>query len=210
MSLSKKAIALILLILFVDQLVKILVKTHMMLGEEISLLGKYGSIHFIENNGMAFGMEFGGSFGKMILSLFRLGAIAAIGYYLWFLIKNKAHQGLVLCIAGIFAGAIGNIIDSVFYGVIFSDSYYQVAHLFPSGGGYATWLKGRVVDMFYFPILQGHFPQWFPIWGGEEFVFFRPVFNLADSAISVGVILILIFQKRFFGKADEKATNDVQ
>ena len=172
----------------------------MMLGEEIHFFGNYGMIHFTENNGMAFGMELGGNWGKLILSVFRLGAVAAIGYYMWYLIKNKAHQGLVLCIAAILAGALGNILDSVFYGVIFSDSYYQVATLFPQAGGYSSWLQGRVVDMFYFPILQGHYPQWVPGVGGDQFIFFRPVFNTADSAISVGVAIILLFQKKFFGK----------
>ena len=202
MSLTKKSILLILLILFVDQVIKIWIKTHMMMGEEIHLLGKYGMIHFTENNGMAFGMELGGNWGKLFLSVFRLAAVGAIGYYMWYLIKRDAHQGLVLCIAAILAGALGNIIDSVFYGVIFSDSYYQVATLFPANGGYAGWLQGRVVDMFYFPILQGHYPQWVPSVGGDQFIFFRPVFNTADSAISVGVAIILLYQKRFFGSKD--------
>lgn len=171
----------------------------MMMGEEIHIFGNYGMIHFTENNGMAFGMELGGNWGKLFLSVFRLAAVGAIGYYMWYLIKNKAHQGLVLCIAAILAGALGNIIDSVFYGVIFSDSYYQIATLFPANGGYAGWLQGRVVDMFYFPILQGHYPQWVPSVGGDQFIFFRPVFNTADSAISVGVAIILLYQKRFFG-----------
>ena len=199
MSLTKKSILLILLILFVDQVIKIWIKTHMMMGEEIHIFGNYGMIHFTENNGMAFGMELGGNWGKLFLSVFRLAAVGAIGYYMWYLIKNKAHQGLVLCIAAILAGALGNIIDSVFYGVIFSDSYYQIATLFPANGGYAGWLQGRVVDMFYFPILQGHYPQWVPSVGGDQFIFFRPVFNTADSAISVGVAIILLYQKRFFG-----------
>jgi signal peptidase II len=199
MSLTKKSILLILLILFVDQVIKIWIKTHMMMGEEIHIFGNYGMIHFTENNGMAFGMELGGNWGKLFLSIFRLAAVGAIGYYMWYLIKNKAHQGLILCIAAILAGALGNIIDSVFYGVIFSDSYYQIATLFPANGGYAGWLQGRVVDMFYFPILQGHYPQWVPSVGGDQFIFFRPVFNTADSAISVGVAIILLYQKRFFG-----------
>lgn len=137
---------------------------------------------------MAFGMEFGGEFGKLALSLFRIAAVAGIGYGLHYLIKHKYHRGLILNVALIFSGALGNIIDSVFYGKIY---------------GYESWFHGRVVDMFYFPIAEGHFPSWLPIWGGEEFVFFRPVFNLADAAISVGVILILIFQKNYF-KEDVK------
>ena len=160
----------------------------MYLGQEFHIIGKWCIIHFTENNGMAFGMEFGGEFGKLALSLFRIAAVGGIGYGLHYLIKHKYHRGLILNVALIFSGALGNIIDSVFYGKIY---------------GYESWFHGRVVDMFYFPIAEGHFPSWFPIWGGEEFVFFRPVFNLADAAISVGVILILIFQKNYF-KEDVK------
>lgn len=183
-----KPLIVIFLVLLADQLVKTWVKTHMYLGQEFHIIGKWFIIHFTENNGMAFGMEFGGEFGKLALSLFRIAAVAAIGYGLHYLIKHKYHRGLILNVALIFSGALGNIIDSVFYGKIY---------------GYETWFHGRVVDMFYFPIAEGHFPTWFPIWGGEEFVFFRPVFNLADAAISVGVILILIFQKSYF-KEDVK------
>lgn len=183
-----KPLIVIFLVLLADQLVKTLVKTHMYLGQEFHIIGKWFIIHFTENNGMAFGMEFGGEFGKLALSLFRIAAVAGIGYGLHYLIKHKYHRGLILNVALIFSGALGNIIDSVFYGKIY---------------GYETWFHGRVVDMFYFPIAEGHFPTWFPIWGGEEFVFFRPVFNLADAAISVGVILILIFQKSYF-KEDVK------
>lgn len=183
-----KPLILIFLVLLADQLVKTWVKTHMYLGQEFNILGKWAIIHFTENNGMAFGMEFGGEFGKLALSLFRIAAVAGIGYGLHYLIKHKYHRGLILNVALIFSGALGNIIDSVFYGKIY---------------GYESWFHGRVVDMFYFPIAQGQFPAWFPIWGGEEFIFFRPVFNLADAAISVGVILILIFQKNYF-KEDVK------
>ncbi|WP_343523376.1 lipoprotein signal peptidase [Pedobacter sp.] len=183
-----KPLIVIFLVLLADQLVKTWVKTHMYLGQEFHIIGKWFIIHFTENNGMAFGMEFGGEFGKLALSLFRIAAVAGIGYGLHYLIKHKFHRGLILNVALIFSGALGNIIDSVFYGKIY---------------GYESWFHGRVVDMFYFPIAEGHFPGWFPIWGGEEFVFFRPVFNLADAAISVGVILILIFQKNYF-KEDVK------
>ncbi|MBO9672798.1 MAG: lipoprotein signal peptidase [Sphingobacteriaceae bacterium] len=183
-----KPLIVIFLVLLADQLVKTWVKTHMYLGQEFNIIGKWFIIHFTENNGMAFGMEFGGEFGKLALSLFRIAAVAGIGYGLHYLIKHKYHRGLILNVALIFSGALGNIIDSVFYGKIY---------------GYESWFHGRVVDMFYFPIAEGHFPSWFPIWGGEEFVFFRPVFNLADAAISVGVILILIFQKNYF-KEDVK------
>ncbi|MBT2561824.1 lipoprotein signal peptidase [Pedobacter sp. ISL-68] len=183
-----KPLIVIFLVLLADQLVKTWVKTHMYLGQEFHIIGKWCIIHFTENNGMAFGMEFGGEFGKLALSLFRIAAVAGIGYGLHYLIKHKYHRGLILNVALIFSGALGNIIDSVFYGKIY---------------GYEGWFHGRVVDMFYFPIAEGHFPTWVPIWGGEEFVFFRPVFNLADAAISVGVILILIFQKNYF-KEDVK------
>ena len=183
-----KPLIVIFLVLLADQLVKTWVKTHMYLGQEFHIIGKWFIIHFTENNGMAFGMEFGGEFGKLALSLFRIAAVAGIGCGLHYLIKHKYHRGLILNVALIFSGALGNIIDSVFYGKIY---------------GYESWFHGRVVDMFYFPIAEGHFPSWLPIWGGEEFVFFRPVFNLADAAISVGVILILIFQKNYF-KEDVK------
>jgi len=183
-----KPLIVIFLVLLTDQALKTWIKTHMYLGQEFNIIGKWFIIHFTENNGMAFGMEFGGEFGKLALSLFRIAAVAGIGYGLHYLIKHKYHRGLILNVALIFAGALGNIIDSVFYGKIY---------------GYETWFHGRVVDMLYFPIAEGHFPTWVPIWGGDEFVFFRPVFNLADAAISVGVILILIFQKNYF-KEDVK------
>ena len=183
-----KPLLVIFLVLLADQVLKTWIKTHMYLGQEFNIIGKWFIIHFTENNGMAFGMEFGGEFGKLALSLFRIVAVGGIGYGLHYLIKHKYHRGLILNVALIFAGALGNIIDSVFYGKIY---------------GYETWFHGRVVDMLYFPIAEGHFPSWIPIWGGDEFVFFRPVFNLADAAISVGVILILIFQKNYF-KEDVK------
>ena len=183
-----KPLLVIFLVLLADQLLKTWIKTNMYLGQEFNIIGKWFIIHFTENNGMAFGMEFGGEFGKLALSLFRIAAVAGIGYGLHYLIKHKYHRGLILNVALIFAGALGNIIDSVFYGKIY---------------GYETWFHGRVVDMLYFPIAEGYFPSWIPIWGGDEFVFFRPVFNLADAAISLGVILILVFQKNYF-KEDVK------
>ncbi len=189
----------IIFILIADQILKFWIKLNLSLGEEISLLGDRGLIHFTENNGMAFGMEFGGEAGKLALTLFRIAAVCAIGYGVVYLIKKRYHRGLILNVSLIFAGALGNIIDSTFYGVIFSDStYYQPAMLFPPEGGYSSLFHGKVVDMFYFPLLQGIYPNWFPFWGGEEFIFFRPVFNIADSAISIGVILILINQKHYF------------
>ncbi len=186
-------------ILLADQILKFWIKLHMTLGQEYKLLGKWAIIHFTENNGMAFGMEFGGETGKLALTLFRIVAVFGIGYGVVYLIKKKYHRGLIMNVSLIFAGAMGNIIDSTFYGRFFSEStYYSTAKLFPPGGGYAGLFHGKVVDMFYFPIIQGVFPQWFPIWKGEEFIFFRPVFNVADAAISMGVILILIYQKRYF------------
>jgi signal peptidase II len=208
LSTGKIAILTILLVLFIDQCFKIWIKTHMMIGEDIHVAGNWFIIHFTENNGMAFGWEFGGSFGKLFLSSFRIIAVAGIGWYLVHIIKNQEPVLFIVSIALIFAGAIGNIIDSAFYGLIFSSSdiisQAQVngdipmhcATLFPSGGGYSTFLHGKVVDMLYFPLIEGHFPSWFPIWGSEEFTFFRPVFNIADSSISVGVALILLFQRK--------------
>jgi signal peptidase II len=198
MSMGKKSLLLIFVIIIVDQALKIWVKTHLQIGQEIHLFGNWGMLHFIENNGMAFGMEMGGSSGKSILSLFRLIAIFGIGWFLCSLIKKKAHIGLILAVSAILAGAIGNLIDSALYGVIFSESYNKVAILFPPGGGYASFLHGKVVDMFYFPIINTHWPEWFPVKGGESFVFFRPVFNIADSAITCGVIAIVLFQKKMF------------
>jgi len=171
------------IIIIADQLIKTWVRKHMYIGEEIHLLGERGMLHYTENNGMAFGMEFGGTWGKLFLTLFRIGAVVAIGWGLVYLIQRKYHRGLIMNVALIFAGALGNIIDSTFYGVL-----YQNGPLF----------HGRVVDMFYFPLISGDFPKWVPFWGGQDFVFFRPVFNLADSAISVGVVLILIYQKQYF------------
>jgi signal peptidase II len=194
----KKAVIVIVLVLLLDQLLKFWIKTHMYLGQEYNILGNWFIIHFTENNGMAFGMEFGGDYGKLFLSTFRIFAVFGLIYYMISLSKKHAHTGLIVSVGLIFAGAFGNIIDSAFYGMIFSDSYNQIATFLPPEGGYSTFLHGRVVDMFYFPIIEGHFPSWVPIWGNEEFVFFRPVFNLADASISIGVFLILLNQKKFF------------
>ena len=200
MTIAKKSILLILLIIILDQALKIWVKTNMVLGQEYHIMGNWFIIHFIENNGMAFGMEIAGKFGKIILSLFRIAAVVGIGWYLIHLIKQKASTGLIITISVIMAGALGNIIDSAFYGMIFSNSYYHVASMFPAEGGYSSFLHGQVVDMFYFPVLKGTFSDWIPFRGGDNFIFFRPVFNIADSSITIGVTLILIFQKRFFNK----------
>lgn len=190
-----KPLFLIILILLADQISKTWIKTNMYLGQEYKILGDWFIIHFTENNGMAFGLEFGGEFGKLALSLFRIVAVGGIGYGLFYMIKHKYHRGLILNVSLIFAGALGNIIDSVFYGVIYK---------------YATLFHGRVVDMLYFPIIRGTFPSWFPLWANEPFEFFRPVFNLADAAISVGVITILIFQKTYFKEdvVDEIGVNN--
>ena len=170
-------------IILIDQVIKTWVRAHMVMGEEIHLLGNRGMLHYTENNGMAFGMELGGDLCKLALTLFRIFAVVGIGYGLVYLIQHKYHRGLIMNVALIFAGAMGNIIDSTFYGVMYN---------------YAPLFHGRVVDMFYFPLISGIFPNWVPLWGGQDYIFFRPVFNMADAAISVGVIMILIFQKHYF------------
>jgi signal peptidase II len=205
------AIIVAFLILFIDQTLKIWIKTHMVLGEEFSVFGDWFYIHFTENNGMAFGLEFAGKFGKIMLSLLRIFAVIGIGWYIYVLCKKNVHIGLIISAACIWAGAFGNIIDSAFYGLIFNDSLLQVATLFPEEGGYSSILHGKVVDMLYFPIIEGHFPNWFPIWANESFTFFRPVFNIADSSISIGVVLIVIFQKKFFGSLkNSSVTSEIQ
>jgi signal peptidase II len=162
------------------------------------MFGNWGLIHFIENNGMAFGMEIGGKTGKIFLSLFRLAAIAGITWFLISLVRKKTNTGLILAVSTILAGAIGNIIDSAFYGMIFSESYSQPAVLFPPEGGYSSFLLGKVVDMFYFPVINAQWPDWSPFRPGESLVFFRPVFNISDSAITCGVVAIILFQKKMF------------
>jgi len=201
MSLKTKSLLLIILILLVDQFVKILVKTNMVLGDEIMVIGNWFRIHFLENNGMAFGLEWGGKPGKAALSIFRMAAIVGIFWFLLSLIKKKAPLGLILSISAIVAGALGNLIDSAFYGLIFSESWHTPAALFPEGGGYSSFLHGRVVDMLYFPVIDAHWPTWSPIKPGESFIFFRPVFNIADTSITTGVLSILVFQKKFFGES---------
>lgn len=198
MSSGKKSLLIIGIILIADQVLKIWVKTHMVIGQEIHLLGNWGLLHFIENNGMAFGMEMGGTTGKIVLSVFRVLAISGITWFLISLIRKNANMGLILSVSAILAGAAGNLIDSAFYGMIFSESYNHVAVMFPPGGGYSSFLLGRVVDMFYFPVINTTWPDWSPFRPGESLVFFRPVFNIADSAITCGVFAIILFQKRMF------------
>lgn len=184
-------------ILIIDQVLKIIIKTNMVIGEEIPVLGNWFRIHFLENNGMAFGMEWGGTTGKAALSIFRMLAIIGISWYLDSIIKKKVSLGFVLSVSAIIAGAAGNLIDSAFYGMIFSESWHTPAIFFPEGGGYSSILQGRVVDMFYFPVIDTHWPDWSPIKPGQSFIFFRPVFNIADASITTGVLAILLFQKRF-------------
>jgi signal peptidase II len=190
----------IFLVLLVDQAIKIWVKTHMEYGQEFEIFGfNWALIHFVENNGMAFGITLGGEYGKLMLSVFRILAVGFLAYYLHQLIRMGVSFGILASFALILAGAIGNIIDSAFYGMIFSESPYHggVAELFPTGGGYASFLHGKVVDMLYFPIINGFLPEWVPYWGGTHVLFFRPVFNIADAAITAGVLNILIFHRSF-------------
>lgn len=205
---SVKIIGLILIVLLIDQSLKIWVKTHIPYGDAIHLLGwERAQLHFVENNGMAFGISLGKEYGKLALSLFRVIAVGFLIYYIRLLLKSKANLGLLISFALILAGAIGNIIDSAFYGLIFSASYHgNVAQMFPEEGGYAPFLYGKVVDMLYFPLLKGNFPDWFPQWGGQQYIFFRPVFNIADMSITFGVLNILLFQRSFFNGPEEGAT----
>ncbi len=220
----KKPIIIIIIILLIDQISKVYMKTHFVLGDEIKVLGlDWFRIHFLENNGMAWGTEFGGKNGKLYLTLFRLVAITGIGYWLWSAVKSNAPKVLIIAIAFIFSGALGNIIDSVFYGILFNDSYSNVAMFLPEEGGYSSLFHGKVVDMLYFPLVDGQLPSWLPsisfVWpdwlpfvGGDlftlfvdrHFSFFDPVFNIADMAISTGVGILLVFNKKVFPKKVEE------
>jgi signal peptidase II len=201
MSLLKKSVLLAIAILAVDQALKIWIKTHMTLDESISIIGNRAFIRFTENPGMAFGIELEifGNAGKLLLTLFRVIFVGILVWFTWKQIHRKANAGLALGLSMLCAGALGNLIDCLFYGVIFSASTYtQVAHLLPATGGYGPFGFGKVVDMFYFPVIQTTYPSWFPFNAGERFVFFRPIFNVADAAITCSVFYLLIFQRSFF------------
>ena len=193
----KKVISTALSLVIADQILKFWIKTNMFLGQEFKIFDWF-IIHFTENNGMAFGLEFGGDAGKIILSLFRIVVVLWGIYYVNELSKRALPNGVLVSLGLVIGGAIGNIIDGVFYGVLFNDSYNQIAEFLPATGGYESLLKGRVVDMFYFPLINTHLPDWFPFFANKHFIFFRPVFNLADAGISVGMILLILFYRKHF------------
>jgi signal peptidase II len=208
---SKAAIFTVFIILVLDQALKIYIKTNINYGDGLDILGlSWAKIHFVENEGMAFGLSFGGIAGKYVLSIFRIVMVAFLIYILKNLLKNKETYGLIVSFSLIIAGAVGNILDSMFYGLIFSESFFHggLATMFPPEGGYGSFLTGKVVDMLYFPMIDTILPEWLPIWGGERFEFFRPVFNIADSAITVGVASILIFHRRFFNTEKVQKENE--
>lgn len=205
---GKVAILVVFLVLLVDQVSKIWVKTHMYLGEDIRITNWF-YILFVENNGMAFGIEI---ISKLFLSLFRIAAVGVIGWYLCKLVRRPdVKTGYVVCVSLILAGAVGNIIDCIFYGLIFNDpSFPLVATMFPEGGGYGSLFHGKVVDMLYFPLFHFYWPEWMPLVGGELFEFFRPVFNVADSAITVGVALVLLFYRRYLSAGEEETARPAE
>lgn len=210
---KKRSVFLIIaLIVIADQVLKIFVKTHYHAGESHPVLGHWFQFYFIENEGMAYGWKFGGQVGKMALTLFRLAAVIFGVFYINKIIEKKYKRGFIICVALIFAGALGNLLDSMFYGLIFENSSIinqNVARIFPAHG-YAGFLHGNVVDMLYFPIIHTQFPLWFPIWGGQYFDFFSPIFNLADASISIGIITIFIFQKRFFKSNSSEVKKEIE
>lgn len=203
----RKAGLLIALILIIDQVSKIYIKTNFYLGEEVHVFDWF-RILFVENEGMAWGVKLPGSYGKLLLTSFRLLAIVGIGYWLYDSIQKGFRKVVLIALSLVFAGALGNIVDSVLYGVIFNDSMGQVASLFPDTGGYGTLFHGKVVDMLYFPLWSGYLPEWIPFKGGDYFVFFEPVFNIADMSISVGIGLLLLFNKSAFPKPELKTENE--
>lgn len=196
----RSAALLIAVVIVADQALKIWIKTHFSYGPVLDLLGqKWARLYFIENEGMAWGWKLGGEWGKMILTLFRLVAVLFGTWYLGRIVKQGYSRGFIVCASLIYAGALGNLIDSLFYGLAFSESTdYSIAKFLPAGGGYAGFLHGKVVDMLYFPMVRSTYPTWLPFIGGKPFEFFSPIFNIADASISVGVITLLLFQKRFF------------
>lgn len=206
---------LVLLVLILDQILKIWVKTTFTYTQSMPVFGDWFLLHFIENNGFAFGQELGGQYGKLALTLFRLLAVGFLGWYIYSLItdqKSRYRLGYILMVSLIFAGAMGNIIDSVFYGMLFSESNYHIstpAQFLPTDGGYAGLFHGKVVDMLHFPIIDTYLPEWVPFWGGERFEFFRPIFNIADSAITSGVMGILLFYRAEL-KTNEKDNKEAQ
>lgn len=208
---SKHLVFIILAIIFADQALKFYIKLNYYAGEHHNVLGSWFQLHFVENEGMAWGWKFGGGIGKIALTLFRLLAVIWGTFLLKDFIAKKYHKGFIICAGLIYAGALGNLLDSMFYGLIFENSdpfINNVAKIFPKGGGYTSFLHGKVVDMLYFPLVDAILPSWVPVLGGKPFTFFDPVFNLADASISVGVITILIFQNTFF-KKDEVAKKEV-
>lgn len=196
-------------VLFIDQCIKLYIKSNYPIGEVCRLIGDWSRITFTENPGMAWGLEFGGDYGKIALSLFRIIAVFAGVFYIKKIVNDGEHKGFIVCVSLILAGALGNILDSAFYGLMFGESTeYQVAEFLPASGGYTGFLQGHVVDMFYFPMYEGNFPSWMPIWGGEHFEFFNAIFNFADMAISFGVGIILVFQNTFFNIKDKHESKE--
>jgi len=194
MSKGRLVILIVFIVLLADQALKLWIKSTMEIGDEHHIFGNWFILHFTENNGMAFGLEFGGNIGKYFLSIFRIIAVSFIAYYIILILKKDVPKGFLIAVSLIFAGAVGNILDSAFYGLIFDHSRGQIAQFFAENN-YAGFLQGRVVDMLYFPVIQGQWPAWSPINPSEDFVFFRPIFNLADSAITCGMFIILIFYR---------------
>ncbi|MGY8931805.1 MAG: lipoprotein signal peptidase [Flavobacteriales bacterium] len=193
----RKVISSALILIIIDQVLKLWIKTNMFLGQEHRVFDWF-IIHFTENNGMAFGLELGGDIGKLLLTIFRIIVVVWGLIYVYRLSKKNMPSGALVSLGLVIGGAIGNIIDSVFYGYIFNDSYNKIAEFLPASGGYSSFLKGKVVDMFYFPIINTHLPEWLPVFANKHFIFFRPVFNIADAGISVGMfLLIVLYRKRF-------------